>query len=539
MVCFLRHEKPEIKSNLDGKNQTKLFFSGVFVLTAANLIIKFTGLLFKIPMNYIMGDIGMGYYGSAYSIYTFFYMLSTAGLPVAVSILVSEKRVAGKSGHIQKIFRVASLLFIIIGTADCGILLVFARRFAEIIGSAPTVACILTIAPSLLFICISSAFRGYFQGLQQMLPVAISQLIEALCKLILGISAALYSIKNGNAVHITAAYAISGITIGSFLSMVYLIFTKTFFDPIKYPGREDKNSVPLKISVILTQFVKISLPITISSSVMSLTNMIDTVLIQRLLQAYGSVQEEATAIYGNYTSLAIPMFNLPPVLIYPIAYSIIPLLSSSRASMDMKKAKTIAEAALRFTILIGVPCAFGLTALAEPILLTLYSAPSAHSAAPLLTALAPSSLFVCLLAVTNAILQSCGKAEKPVVSMLIGSGIKIIFSIILIRTHGIVGAPISTFVCYFLAATINLFYAIKYVGVKLDFIQLLMKPLIGGICCAAAARMGYVCFRKALPSRICTLAAIVVGAIAYFLALFLLKAVSKEDLRKIYETQKS
>lgn len=527
-------EKPDVKNKPKVKNQTKLFFSGVFILTAANLIIKVAGLLFKVPMNYIVGDTGMGYYGSAYSIYTFFYMLSTAGLPVAVSIMVAESRSTGRFEQVKKIFRIALLLFLLIGAAGGGVMLIFADRFAEIIGSEPTRFCILVIAPTLFFICVSSAFRGYFQGYQQMLPVAISQLIEALCKLILGVAAALYSIKMGYGIHITAAYAVSGLTIGSLIGMIYLMLSKMLFQPAEYDAEYletvgYQNSIQ-PASAILKRFAVISLPITISASVMSLTNMIDTVLIQRLLQLSGMAQEEATTLYGNYTSLAVPMFNLPPILIYPITYSIVPILTSARASVDLKKTKKIVESSLRVAVLIGIPCAFGLAALAEPILSLFYKQASAHSAAPLLVLLAPSSFFVCLLAITNAILQACGRAGKTVISMLVGAVLKVISSIVLIRFIGMSGAPISTFICYFAVTVMNFFYVIKYTSIKPDFVGMFMKPLLGGTVCAAAAYGGYLFLSSHLPSKISTLAAVGLGAAAYLAIIVLTKAVTKEDM---------
>ncbi len=530
----MSHERGKRKKTPKSKKQVSAFFSGVLILTAANLLIKAAGLLFKIPMNYIVGDTGMGYYSSAYSVYTFLYMLSTSGLPVAVSILVAESRAIGRISEVRRVFRMALLLFLVIGAAGCGGMLLFSEQLAGFIGSAPTEACIIAIAPTLFFICISSAYRGFFQGYQEMLPIAVSQLIEAVCKLVLGIGAALYSIRMGYGIHITAAYAVSGISVGSFIGMLYLITAKLLF------RSQTEETVPEEavldsekgrsVSAVLKKFAVISIPITVSAAVMSVSSMIDAVLIQRVLQMTGMAQEEATTLYGNYTSLAVPMFNLPPVLIYPITCAMIPLLTASRTEVDHKRTKTIVESALRASVLLGLPCAFGMSALSLPILRLFYKDASAYTAAPLLSLLAPASLFVCILAVTNAVLQACGRAGKPVISMLAGTAVKILSGIVLVRIIGIRGAPLSTFLCYFTASVLNFAFVIRYTGIRPDFSRLFLKPLLGGFACGCTAFGGYYILSAVLSEKASTFAAIGLGASAYCVVIFLTKAVEKADL---------
>ena len=193
--------------------------------------------------------------------------------------------------------------------------------------------------------------------------------------------------------------------------MIFLCISKLLFKETRYTaefveiaGVSDETTPTSKI---LARLVKVALPITISASVMSLTNMIDMVIVQRLLQETGMSQLEATTVYGNYTTLAVPMFNLPPVLVYPISAAIIPLLSVAHSQGDKKRTRTIMESALRVAVLIGVPCAFGMSALARPILSLFFRVESSvEMAYPLLRLLAQSSLFVCILSITNAILQA-------------------------------------------------------------------------------------------------------------------------------------
>lgn len=524
------------KSGKAVKNSTKLFFSGVVVLTVANLLVKVIGLLFKIPMNTVVGDEGMGYYTSAYTIYTFFYMISTAGLPVAVSIMISESRSKGQLSQIKKIFRTTVGLFFVVGLVGMIAMFAGAHSFAGMLKAGPTYVCIMAIAPTLFFICISSALRGYFQGFQQMVPTAVSELIEAICKLALGIIFALYALDQGYRIHIVAAYAAAGLTIGAGLGMIYLCVTKLLFKESAYT-EEFVSEVGVSNEVdpsgkILKRLITIALPITISASVMSLTNMIDMVIVQRLLQDNGMTQEMATTVYGNYTTLAVPMFNLPPVLIYPISAAIIPLLSVAKNQGDPSRSRTIMESSLRVAVLIGVPCAFGMSALAEPILNLFYRVPeSIEMAAPLLRILAPSTLFVCILSVTNAILQACGQERKPVISMLAGAAVKLVSNYFLIQIIGMKGTPISTFLCYLTVTCINFTFVAKYANIIPNIRRVFLRPFICGIICAASALGAYTLYAGFVSPKLATIAAIATAGIIYVLLIFLLKAVTAEDIK--------
>ena len=514
-------------------NGHRSFFSGVMILTVSNLLVKVTGLLFKIPMNAIVGDTGMGYFNSAYSIYTFFYMLSTSGLPVALAVMVSEKRAAGNLTAAKTIYRTAIALFVAGGLGAFLLMFFASGELAGWIRSDHSALSVAVAAPTMLFICVSSALRGYFQGCGNMLPTAVSQLIEAVGKLVIGIAAAGYAIRRGYAIHVIAAYAVAGLTLGSLAGMVYLMIAKFL--------RGDRDLLPDDLQIhneilphreILRRFLKISLPITVSASVMSLTNMIDTALIQRVLQHAGMAEEEAATLFGNYTSLAVPMFNLPPVFVYPIAYSIVPAVAAALSSGDRRKAADAVEMYLRAAVLIGMPCALGLTVLADPILCLFYKPASAHLAAPLLILLAPSSFFVCVLAVTNAILQSCGQERKPVLSMLCGAAVKCVSGTILLQKYGIAGAPISTFLCYFTVTVINFAFVVKCTGIRPNFIRIFFVPSAAGFACAGSAAAVYG-FLASYSSRIACFAAIFIGAAVYAALLLASGNVTIDEIKTI------
>ena len=529
-----------------------MFFSGVIVLTISNLLIKAIGALFKIPMNQIVGDLGMGYYSSAYTIYTLFYMISTGGLPVAISLLVSESRAKGRLDQVKKVSRISMNLFIIVGAVGTAIMVFGAHFFSKYLLKAElTYFSIYAIAPVLFFICISSAIRGYFQGYQFMIPVAISQLIEALCKLFLGIAFAYYAIRKYGVtkedvsnIHYVAAYAVLGVTIGAGLGMLFLIMSKTFFKSAKYDMEyvdvvgEDHTVDPR--NVILKRIIMIALPVTVSASVMSLTNTIDMALIQNLLQRFGIMtQKEATAAYGNYSSLCVPLFNLPPYLIYPIGYSLVPLIKTTIVSGDRKRADVIMESTLRVAVIIGLPCALGMAALSGPILKFIgYRAVSVSFAAPLLSLLAPSTFFLCVLAVTNSILQANGYAGKPVISMLAGAAVKIASNLILTRFIGIYGTPISTFLCYLTATGLNFAFVIKYAGVRPKMSRIFVRPLVSAVVCALTAVGVYNLFDGRVGVRPAVLLAILAAAIVYVIAIFAIRAITEEDIKLLPKGEK-
>ena len=526
------------------KNSTRLFFSGVLVLTISNLIIKAVGLLFKIPMNHIVGDTGMGYYSHAYTLYTCFFMIATNGLPVALAMMLSESRSKGQLRQSKRIFRIALLLFLAVGLIGSLIMALGAKAYSvHVLNAEATYFCILAIAPTLFFITISSAYRGYFQGYQQMLPTAISQLIEALSKLFLGIILAQYAIAQGYAIHIVAAYAAIGLTIGAGIGMVFLTVTKMLFPENRYNAEFLENGESDYIEspkTILKRIAVIAIPITISSSVMSITNLFDAVLVERILQVIGYTEAEATTIYGNYTSLAVPMFNMPPYLIYPISYSIIPILTMARGSGDHTRAHRIMESSLRVAVLIGLPCALGMSALSEPILSMFYVKSSVEMAWPLLSLLAPSTFFVCMLSVTNAILQSCGHERKPLYSMLCGAIVKLVSNAILLHFIGMYGTPISTFLCYLTATAMNLYFVAKHAQIRPNIRRVFVRPLVASVLCAASAIGSYALFTGpvGMSGRIPTLMAILVAVFVYVLLIFTIKAITADDIRLLPKGEK-
>jgi stage V sporulation protein B len=518
------------------KKSKNLFFSGVLILTFSNMLIKVIGLTLKIPLSHILGDDGMAYYNVAYNIYVWFYMISTAGLPVAVSILISESRAKGNFRESKRIFHITLTLFFIIGLLGMCAMMGGSKLFAAAYKFGDSYIAILAIAPTLFFICISSAIRGYFQGFQNMIPTAVSQIIEAVGKLTMGILLAFYGIKQGYSLPVVAALTILGLTIGVAAAMLFLCVSKLLFreGPFNEEYRiPESDTLPVRsVKNLLWLLVTIAVPITLSASVMSFTTMIDGMIVSRRLQSIGYAEELTRVIFGNYNTLAVSMFNLPPALIYPISYSVVPMLSAAIASGDKKRVNFIMNSTLKTAALISIPCSLGMSVLSGPILKLLFTETSAERAAPLLSVLSLSVFFVGMLAITNALLQAHKLERKPITSMIAGSAVKLVSSYVLIGIPavGMYGAPIGTFLCYLTIASINFFFLAKYIRLIPDVREIFIRPLIASLVCAGAAIGSYRLLETVISPRAATLGAIVCAAAVYIIAVFLFRCVVKDDI---------
>lgn len=488
------------------------FASGVLLLTAAGILVKILGLLYKIPLVSLLGDGGMGYFNSAYTIYIFCYTLSTAGLPAAVSILVAERLAVDDPASARALRRRASLLFTGIGLLLGGGIYLFSPALGRLIGNPAAARCIAAIAPVLPLSCAASVWRGYFQGKGEMAPTALSQLLEALGKLCCGLLFAFAAIHRGGDALAAAAAAVWGLFAATLLSLLSLLLVALW--------RSEKAGKPKSAGrVPMRRLLHIALPAAVSSSVMSLSGLLDLGTVMRRLTAAGYSEALANTLYGNYTGLAVPLFNLPPVLISPIAAAVLPYLSAALAGGRREEAAAYTARALRLALLIGTPCAMGLSTLSAPVLRLLFPAASAELAAPLLTILAPGCLFLGLCAVCGALLQAYGYPRLPLLSMLVGCALKLLCSRFLIGRLGMAAVPLGTLLCYAVAAGLDLLFLFRKTGFSLN-VSDYFRPLPAGLCCVAGAKL----MLALLPeSRFAVLPAIFCGALLYGFTLLLLR----------------
>lgn len=490
----------------------------------------------------------MGYFNIAYNIFTTLYLIVIAGLPTSLTIMIS-----GTPGNslrkkqVERIFQVALTLFFILGTIGALFMMIFAKPLAKIMGSDSSYLCIMAISPTLFFICMSSAIRGYFQGHKNMVPTAISEITEAIGKFTIGIVLGYLAISRGESIEVAAAYAIAGITIGVAMGMIFLIISKVLYNSDKNRNCEvialaGEGTLSTRKD-ILKQMIRIAVPITFSSIALNLTGIIDTFsIINCLTPAIG--KENAEIAYGNYSTLAVTMAHLPSAFIQPIASSLTPTLTSALAAVksatnsEEKSIKKIAavkimHSCLKFAAIISIPCAIGMSVLSKPILSLLFkNEQSVESASSLLSILAIGVFFTAMLTITTSILQSHGLQRKPIISMYSGIIIKLIANIVLIPipTIGIYGAPIGTVIGYFAMATINFYFIIKYVGIKANFFKNLMQILFAALVSTIITILSYQLINRLGYSSIATIASIVMTAFAYFVFLFIFRAFEKNDI---------
>ena len=369
-----------------------------------------------------------------------------------------------------------------------------------------------------------------------MLPTAISQLIEALGKLIFGVWFASIAVQKGMELPKIAACAILGLSLGTLLSALYLCLEKVIFrDRSKYPcERLDVSDRGDGISTLL----RIAIPITLSSAVLGVTRLVDMAFILRRLQDIGYSVSKANEIYGAYTTLAVPVFSLIPSLIAPISMALVPKLSAAIERRSTEEQAELSDRSIRLTSLLAVPASMGVAVYAKPILLLLFAneASAVELAAPLLSVLGISILFSGLITTTNAVLQSYRQAGKPMISMSIGALVKMLFAYFLIGipSVGIYGAPISTLLCDLTITLINLSFlggAIPKSKRSGGVWQVYYKPLAAALLAILASLTVYLPIVKYKnQDTVALLLAMIVATIVYLIFGILFKMITTEDI---------
>ena len=506
------------------------FLQGTALLAMATAIVKVIGALYKIPLNAIIGEQGFGYFNTAYEIYNVLLMISTAGLPVAMSRMISQASSLEHYNQVRRIYAAARGIFLALGIVGSFLMTVFCRQLAVFQNQPDAWAAIGCLGPCVLLICIMSTFRGFFQGQSNMLPTSISQVLEAITKLVVGMIAALALLKMTNSIPLAAGGAILGVTASCLLSSFYLFgcFRKSF-KALPVTG-EPVTSYRDTIKGLLV----IAIPITVGSAGLQILTMLETKIYMGQLLSHGFSQAEADTMRGIY-GMTQTIFNMPCAFITPITISIIPAITAQLTLNNHKEAKATEESAARITGLISMPCAFGLAVLAEPVtaLLGGYTGEKLALATQLMTVLGISIMFNAVVLVTTAIMQAHGHVNRPVVNMFIGGLLKLAAVYILTgNPHiGILGTPLGTLLCYLVITVLNILSIRSLIPEAPALVKNLARPFL------AAAFMGLLTWLSwyglkflGIGSRLILCGApIMVGVVVYCLAAVKLKVVTRED----------
>lgn len=425
--------------------------SGALALSISAVIVKIIGVIYKVPLTYMLGDTGMGYFNSAYTIYGFFHVIASAGVPKAVAILTAEANTAGRKGEAREIYRRMLQVFFMLGSVLTLVFVALAKPLAVLVGNNKAYITMLAIAPSIVFIAISGVSRGYLNGHSRLAPIAISQLVESVAKLVLGLIFAYIGIHLSLPISIVSALTILGITLGSFFSMIYLYISSFSQNVAEKQGQK----LHLQTKKLIPRMLKIALPITLSASVLSLSNIIDLGLIMRGLRNIGYTEEAAGALYGNYTTLAVPMLNLVVSVLSPISVALLPRLVEDNASRDTNAFNIHFLSGMKATMLLAVPCAFAFFLYPFDLLDILFDSTAAAVGAPTLMLIAPSVLFLPYLTMLNTALEAEGMAVKSTLALFVGAIAKSIVTLLLLPRIGIYAAPIGTALSYLVSIIIS------------------------------------------------------------------------------------
>lgn len=507
-------------------------------MAAGIVIVKLIGALYKIPLGNILDDEGFGHFNNAYVIYNLLLMVSTAGLPVALSKTISEANALGRKRQVHRVFHVALVTFIILGAISFLVMFALAQPLADLQGDGLAVHAVQALAPACLFVCVLSTFRGYAQGHSNMVPTSVSQIIEALGKLVIGLALAWVLVKRGAPSSDSAAGAIFGVTAGAGLALVFLIFDFIRRRSNEGPGR--LADTPDGHGLILKQLLVIAVPITICASVTPITSWLDTAQVQNILRDIMHAQpaeyydllnvtDPVVATYGSYQK-AMTVYNLPSSFMVAITASVIPAISACRARHDKVGAGRIAESSMRIGMLLALPAGVGLTALAGPIMMLLYPGTDHSVADPAMAVLGVASIFVCAMLICNSVLQANGFVNLPIVVMVVGCLAKLLVNNFMVKSVGVIGAPVGTLVCYSIVAVAELLLIKRVIPASPSYARVFAKPAIAAGIMGVAAWAVHGLLGRFLGNSISTLGAIAVAGVVYVVLIVVLRVISREDL---------
>lgn len=505
----------------------KSFVKGAAILTLAGILGKMMGALYRIPFNRIAGEEAASLYGLVYPVYSILLALSTAGIPLAVSKLIAEQEKRGDSAAGRRIFFVALTVLVAIGIAAAVTLYTASDWIALNWLHEPRAAMSLrAIAPAMLFTCLMSVMRGYFQGLQQMIPTAVSQVVEQFGRV--GTIFVMLYLTVDYGVEYIAAGASMGAAVGGALSFTVLLCIFLWFQR-KHPWSKSESRLELSNGQIMKKVIVLAIPISIGALVLPIMQLIDSFMVIPRLMAGGMAQAQALIQVGYISSYANPIINLPFIITTAMSASLVPAVAEAMAGNDKLKVQKDFRTAMLLTVIIVFPAAMGLCVLGEPICALLYNKAQAGVA---LSWVAFTVVAVGVYQTSSGCLQGLGKVYVPMCSLALGVVIKIALTYALtpIAALGIRGAALGTVIGFGCAALGNVWMVSRTVGSEwLDINRHLIKPALSSVVMAAVVVGGYkLC--AFLGNSMATAAAIVLGGVIYFAILLILGGITAEEV---------
>ena len=527
-----------MKSSLKKSQKSKRIVSGAALLLIGSVVAKMLGALYRIPLTNVLGAEGMGMYQLVFPVYALFMVLATAGIPTALSRTVAEKRATGEST--RKYLSVSMLALFLLGLIFATIMAVFSKFLAQKQGNADTYPGFLIIAPAIVCVCVISGFRGWFQGEMYMLPTALSNVVEQVVKLAVGLGLSYALAKRG--VVYAVCGALLGVTVSEIATVLYMLLTYL----VRSAKQKKENALTARVAVERAEgdvakrarfritkaeakgILHVALPIAAVSVLMPLSSFFDSVIVVNMLKVFGLEKSVATAQYGIISGPVNSLINMPVVAIMSLAVAIVPSVSASRVTRDIDGVMLKSSLCVRLAYLLGIPFAFYLAVFAKNVIGALYpdlSYDSAIVAVNVLRITAANVVFLSTMQIYVSLLQALDKTKYAVLSLVCAIIVKIVLGVVLTRYIGINGAAIASLslpvVSYF--GTLLSYY--KICGLRLE--KNVGLNLVSGVIMALCG----IAIQSFVKNDVVALAVgFTVCALVYVWLAFLLNLVSKDDI---------
>lgn len=529
------------------KKKKNTFAKNVLMLMFSQVLIKLLGLIYRLAITNVkgFGDVGNGYYSAGYQVYAVLLIISSQGIPGAVSKLVSNKVAKGKYNEAHRVFKVSMVVFGIIGFIASLLLLLSANFVSSKILNVPDVSYVLKVlSPAIFFVCVSAVIRGYFAGLGTMKASSISQALEQFFNCVLTITF-VYALV-GKEPYIMAAGGNLSTTLAILISFSYLI---VFYKKNIKEWREESDDVVITTKEANKKMVKMiiatAIPLTVGSVISVVTSFIDTVTVSNCIQiAYSGIlkskillEKEAMRLTGILSKVDT-LVNLPLAVNLSFYSALIPEITAAISKKDFKSASKKISFSISSSLLILIPCAIGFIVLADPILKMLY--PNASDGAHILQIAAVTMVFVGINHTIQGSLFGLGKMYTPALALLIGCVIKIGLNLVLITNPNIniYGAVISSFICQFVVFMIVYITMKRNIKVKFEPMKHIIKPLLAGLIMGVVIFFVNHLFSGVIRSSILTIINIMIGAVVYLISVFALKILSKDEILMLPKGEK-
>lgn len=523
------------------KKKSGGFIKQAAILAAASLLVRFLGFVYRLPLTNMIGDTGNAIYAGGYYIYTFLLILSSAGLPAAISKMVSERIAIRQYRNAHRVFQAALVISTTFGVIFAIFMGVGAKELAELIDIPDSYYSLLTLCPTLVIVAIMSVFRGYFQGMRTMVPTAISQIIEQIFNAFFSVYLAWVflriNVPEGMTKNIPLASAggTMGTGVGALAGLIVVLFAYYLIRPqllrrakrCRQPYEEGRKQLMWKV-------LQTAWPIIAGTAVFSITNLVDMGMVVNILQDTGFTRAQAESLYGQLSGKFVTLTTLPVSISTAVATAALPSITASVKLREKKQVRRKMNLTYRVSMIISVPAAVGISALGPQILAMLF--PSASDGGMLLTVGGISVIFLALCQTSTGILQGIGHIKIPVIGAILGAITKVILNALLIRIPqiNVLGAVLSTTGCYLVAGVFDVIMLSRLTGTRFDFMGSFLKPVLGSAVMAAGALGSYHLFYSLLENNtIATLLAILIAMAVYGLVMLLIKGIVEEDLQAV------